>query len=131
MYFKTDTLGQRCRWLGLAIGGLWLLSVLPARLFFGTAGVEASAVSAGCCLLAGWLTFLFVARVRRPQLQAFAVLLGTVIRGVFALLGALVMQFLLGLSFENYLIWLSIFYLVALALETVFLTRPATSTSAS
>jgi hypothetical protein len=77
------------------------------------------------------LTFLFVARVRRPQLQAFAVLLGTVIRGVFALLGALVMQFLLGLSFENYLIWLSIFYLVALALETVFLTRPATSTSAS
>jgi hypothetical protein len=130
MYFKTDTLGQRCRWLGLAIGGLWLLSVLPARLFFGTAGIEASAVSAGCCLLAGWLTFLLTAQVRQPQMQAYAILFGTVIRGVFAILGALAMQFLLGLSFENYLIWLSIFYLVALGLETGLLMRPPTGTSA-
>ena len=131
MQLQTDTLRQRCQWLGLAIGGAWLLSVLPARLFFGTAGIEASAVSAACCLLAGWLTFLFVAQVRQPRLQAFAVLLGTLVRGVFALLEALVMQYLLGLRFENYLIWLSVFYLVALALETAFLLRSPTRTNAS
>jgi hypothetical protein len=130
MQFKTDTLRQRCQWLGVAIGGLWLLTVPPARHFFGIAGIEASAIAAVSCLLAGWLTFLFAARLRQPRLQAFAVLLGTVIRGVFALLGALVMQYLLGLSFENYLIWLCIFYLVALALETVFLIKPPASTSA-
>jgi hypothetical protein len=131
MQLKIDTLGQRCQWLGLAIGGVWLLTVPPARYFFGIAGIEASAVSAACCLLAGWLTFLFVARARQPRLQAFAVLLGTLFRGVFALLGALVMQYLLGLTFDNYLIWLSVFYLVALALETFFLLRSPARANAS
>jgi len=130
MHFRTDTLGRRCQWLGLAIASLWLLSIWPAQHFFGLAGIEAAAVSAISCLLAGWLTFVFAARVRQPRMQAFAVLFGMVIRGIFALLGALSMQYLLGLPFENYLIWLCIFYLAALALETGLMLEPPRGTRA-
>jgi hypothetical protein len=124
MQIRTDTLGRRCQWLGAGIGALWLLTVLPARHFFGTAGIEAAAVSAVCCLLAGCVTFLFAARFTQPRMQAFAVLFGTAVRGVFALAGALLMQFVLGLVHENYLIWLGVFYLVALALETALMLGP-------
>jgi hypothetical protein len=57
-------------------------------------------------------------------MQAFAVLFGTIIRGVFALVGVAVMHFVLGLAYENYLIWLAVFYLVALALETALMIGP-------
>ncbi len=113
-----------------AMGGLWLLAIIPAGQFFGLAGVEAAGVSAVSCLLGGCLTFWVAARLVRPQLLAFAALLGTAIRGLFALIGALVMQFALELSPENYLIWLGTFYLVSLALETVLMVGPAAQTDA-
>ena len=126
MAFRTDSLAHRCKWLTLAIAGLWLVAVLPARHFFGIAGIEAASVSAISCLLGGCLTFWFVSRLTQPQMQAFAVLLGTGIRGIFALVAALVMQFSLELPHENYLIWLGLFYLVSLALETVLMVTPTT-----
>jgi hypothetical protein len=118
MNFRAHTLASRCKWLALALGGLWLLSLVPARYFFGGAGIEASAVSALCCLFAGWLTFWLAARLTQPRRQAFGVLFGTVIRGGFAVIAVLVMQYALGLRYENYLVWLAIFYFAALAFET-------------
>jgi len=69
------------------------------------------------------MTFWLASRAAHGRQQAFAVLLGTAIRGVAALLGVLVMQIGLDLAKENYLLWLGLFYLVSLALETVLLTR--------
>lgn len=121
MSIRTDTLGGRCTWLALAMGGLWLLTVVPARHLFGGGGVEATIVSALACLFAGWLTFWLATRLAQPRMQAFGVLLGTIIRGIFALLAAFVMQFVLELPYENYLIWLAIFYLASLGVETALL----------
>jgi hypothetical protein len=110
---------------------LWLLAAVPARYFFGTAGIAASSVSAATCLVGGWVTFWFAAHAKGARLQAFAVLSGTLIRGSFALAGALVMQFLLGLAQENYLIWLGLFYLTSLALETVMMLGSPAGTKAA
>src|SRR6266478_1414412 len=98
MQIRTDSLASRCIWLTLVIGGLWLLAIAPAQHYFGAPGVEAAAVSAVSCLLGGYLTFWLAARFTQPRIQAFAILFGTGIRGVFALLGALVMEILLGFS---------------------------------
>ena len=129
MQFQAGALRSRCLKLVLAIGGLWLLAVMPARYFWGTDGVEAATVSAVCCLAGGCLTFWFTARVSQPRVQAFAVLLATAFRGVCALVGAVVMQVFMGLPPETYLIWLVVFYLVSLALETAMLMGPRTSSS--
>ena len=50
-------------------------------------------------------------------------MIGTLIRGAFALVAVGIMQFLLRLPYENYLIWLSLFYLFSLAVETGLLVR--------
>lgn len=127
MHFHADTLASRCRWLALVLGGLWVLAVFPARHFFGAAGVVASSVSAASCLFAGWLTFWLALRLSRPRMQAFGVLGGTIVRGVFAFVAAFFMQFLLGIPYENYLIWLGLFYLASLAAETALLLGPNSS----
>ena len=124
MKFSADNLGGRCKWLSLALGGVWLLAFIPARYFFGISGIEAVSVSAVSCLLPGWLTFWCASRLTQPRMQAFSVLFGTVLRALFAVIGVVVMQFLLGLPYENYLIWLGLFYLFSLALETALLMKP-------
>src|SRR5262245_6090818 len=106
MQMRTDTLRQRCKWLTLAIAALWLLATCPAEHYFGFEGIEAAAVSAASSLVAGLLTCWLASRVSEPRKQAFAVLLGTAIRGLSALLSVVVMQYALRLSLENYLIWL-------------------------
>ncbi len=119
--FRADTPGSRSRWLALGTAGLWLVAVVPAHYFFGAAGIEAASVSALCCLVAGWLTFSLAARLSEPRMQVFGALLGTIIRGLFALLAAFVMQIVLGLPYQDYLIWLGLFYLATLALETALM----------
>jgi hypothetical protein len=51
------------------------------------------------------------------------VLLGTLIRAVFAFMGALAMDILLGLTPMNYLVWLALFYLISLAVETALMMK--------
>src|SRR5260221_13762015 len=112
MQLRTESFGDRCILLVVALAALWILTIAPAYPFFAVGGIKAATVSAVCCLLAGCLTFWLAARVSQPRNQAYIVLLGTAIRAIFALIGALVMQFLLGLSVANYLVWLGLFYLV-------------------
>ena len=130
MHLKADSLGERCKWLTLAVAGLWIVTVVPAHYWFGISGVQATVVSAVSCLAGGWLTFWFATRFTQPRVQALAVLFGTGIRGLFALVGGLVMQFLLHIGSDNYLIWLALFYLATLALETALVMKPAGQTHA-
>jgi len=123
MQLRSLNFGSRCRLLGLAVVALWLLASVPAWHYFGAQGVQSVSVSAACCLLAGITTFRF-ARGRQPRQDAFTVLWGTMFRGLFALVGAFIMQVPLGIGYENYLIWLGLFYLVTLALETALLMQP-------
>src|SRR6516164_11144216 len=120
-HFRAVTFESRCLWLAGIEVAVWLLALAPSSYFFGVAGVEAAAVSALACALAGIATFWLVDRTTEPRVQAFAALFGTVIRGAFAALAALVMQFLLGLAYQNYLIWLAVFYLLSLMVETALL----------
>ena len=124
MQFRTNTCAGRSLWLLTAITGLWLLAVFPARYFFGVPGIEAATIAAVSCLAGGCLTFWLVGSASRPRYQALAVLLGTGIRGMAALIGAVVMQFILEFEKANYLTWLGLFYLISLALETILMTRP-------
>jgi hypothetical protein len=128
MLFRAQTFESRCLWLAGAEVAAWLLTLAPGSYFFGIEGVLAATVSALACLLAGIATFWLVARMTEPRVQPFAALFGTVIRGSFAALAALAMQFLLGLAYQNYLIWLAIFYLLSLVVETVLLTGDSTKT---
>lgn len=121
MQLRIDTLRIRCKWLALALGGLWFVAIGPAYHFSGLSGVEAATVSAACCFLAGCLTFWLSARVSRPRIQVFAGLLGTGIRALLAATGALLMQFVLRLPPKDYLVWLGLFYLVSLGVETFLL----------
>lgn len=128
MQLRIDTLGSRCKWLALALGGLWFIAIGPAHHFSGLSGIEAATVSAVCCFLAGCLTFWLSARVSRPRIQVFAGLLGTGIRALFAVIGALLMQFVLRLPLKDYMVWLGLFYMVSLGVETVLLLSPRNET---
>jgi hypothetical protein len=129
MFFRAQTFESRCLWLSGAEAAVWLLTLGPCSYFFGGAGVEATTVSALACALAGIATFWLVARITEPRVQAFAALFGTVIRGSFAALAAIIMQFVLGLTYQNYLIWLAIFYLLSLLVETILLMGDSAKTS--
>ncbi|HLJ12775.1 MAG TPA: hypothetical protein VKU82_16380 [Planctomycetaceae bacterium] len=108
---------------------MWLLLLLPAQRMFGREGVEAATISAATSLLAGFTTFWLAARTSNPRMQAFVMLFGTAIRGAFAVAGAFVMQFVVELRYENFLIWLGLFYLISLAVETSLLVRSGTPSS--
>ncbi|MBI3862322.1 MAG: hypothetical protein HY290_10550 [Planctomycetia bacterium] len=123
MDFKIDTAAGRCKWLCLIVVGLWVPSAAAAMHFYGSAGVQATLVSAICCLAAGCLTFRVVEGAPGTRVQAFAVLIGTLIRGGFALAAVAIMQLLLNLTYDNYLIWLALFYLISLTVETLLLVR--------
>jgi hypothetical protein len=108
----------------------WILSLLPAYLLFGMDGMIATTVSSLSCLAAGAATFYLVGLFVQTRMQAYGVLAGTLVRSVFALVAAIVMQFCFGLAPDNYFVWLGLFYLLALALETVVLMHvPKSGTS--
>jgi hypothetical protein len=109
--------------LGFVCGGIWLLVLWPAGFFFGSGGVIAATASAASCFASGCLTFYIANQFTQPRMQAFGALSGTFVRSLFALVTALVMQFLIGLAPENYLIWLALFYMVGLGVETALLMK--------
>lgn len=118
MRIQSDTVSGRCLRLGGALAGVWLLALAPSFGWFGLDGIIAVTVSALACLVPGCLVFRLVAGVAPPVAQTRAVLLGTGLRIVFGLLGAILMHEILGLGVRNYVIWLTVFYLVALLVET-------------
>lgn len=114
----------RCGQLALAILAAWLLALVPACRLFGVDGFVASGFSAIVCFVPGCLVFFLISGAPPAAGQIRAVLLGTSLRLLFALGGAFVLHQALEVAPRNYLVWLGLFYFVALAIET-YLVLPA------
>jgi hypothetical protein len=114
-------------WLSAAISAVWLLAVGPAYLQFGWPGVEAATTSAAGCLIPGCAVLTASSLAGGTRTGVYAVLAGTVLRLGSSLLAIWVMHSLRGLAVDNYLVWIGLFYIVALATETVLVLPPASA----
>jgi len=123
-----QTIGSRCGLLVAVAVATWLVAAAPAWWLGGRAALEGLTIAAVLCLLPGCLMFLFVSRMVTSDSQmAIVVLGGAGLRMLFVLAGMLAMQSLRPeLGFREFVVWLLVFYLVMLAVETVLvLKRPA------
>lgn len=113
--------------------GAWLTMVVvivagllagPAYLLQGWLALEGLCYAAILCLIPGWVVFLAVAWYGDSVAPVWVILSGTVVRMVFVLVGALVVLGLhANLGFQEFLVWLLAFYLVALFVETWLLLK--------
>jgi hypothetical protein len=116
------------RRIGILTGGclgLWALLALPSRYLWGDAAAVSGGVAAILCLVPTTLTLAWAgwALGRPSDEQLIMVLGGTGVRMFFVLLSALALY-----SYVPYLqeqrgfwLWVLIFYLFTLALETVLI----------
>ena len=110
----------RSLWLAAGVTVLWLLLAGPAYWLAGTAGVEGLSIAALLCLLPGWLVFALGTLYGVANNQAATVLSGTVLRLLFVLFGALAVRNLRpDLQFREFFVWLLVFYMATLLLETL------------
>lgn len=113
-----------CGILTAATVVLWLVLARPAWLLGGPAGLEGVTYAAVLCLLPGWLVFFIASRYRVATARAMAILAGTVFRLLFVLIGVLVLTAVReGLGFREFLVWLIVFYLTTLCIETWLIVR--------
>jgi hypothetical protein len=121
---RSQGFGARCGWLAVITLLAWLLAALPAWSLFGGDGLAAAAISAVVCFLPGCIVFRLVAGDSGNLAQIRAVGIGTGLRVVCALGGAAIMDRAMGLPPKNYLIWLGLFYLLTLGVETWLIMPP-------
>jgi len=117
-------------WLAAATALTWLAALAPAALQFGSEGVAAATVSAAACFIPGCVVVLAAALARSPASSAGAIVGGTLVRLVSALLAAWFMHSWCGFAVTNYLIWIGLFYVVTLVVETALLLQPGQAPSA-
>ena len=104
--------------------GFWLLLAAPAMWAAGSAGLEGLTIAAVICLVPGWLVFLFASGYGSPNSQAVAVLGGMLLRMVFVLVGTVVVYSMRpDLRLREFYVWLLVFYLATLAVETALILR--------
>jgi hypothetical protein len=120
MTAELRTLLARCLHLGAMVAVLWGLLLYPAYRIGGSDAVFGLSVSAGLCLVPGWVVFLIASRFLDAASQMPIVVIGgSVLRLVFVLLGVLVVQGMWeGLTFTEFVVWLLLFYMATLAVET-------------
>ncbi len=115
--------------------GMMVFGGVAAAVAFGLVGlraVEGVSYSVLLCLVPGWLTIYSGVLLKRTELSAYIVLVGTGLRVVFVLLGLFVVGALRqDLGFREFTVWLIVSYLVALALETWIVLLPASSEAVS
>lgn len=105
--------------LAAALGLAALVLALPAWLRFGPVGLEGIAIACLACLVPGVLLVLVSGWFRGSQRVLQMLLVGTGLRISFVLLTALLlMQTRPALDSTEFLLGLSVFYFVALAVET-------------
>jgi hypothetical protein len=107
-------------WRLLAVTlGVWLLIAAPAWWLAGANGVEGAAWSALLCTLPGCVTLAAVDRLDDRKRPVFGMLLGTGLRlGMAAPGGFAVAWFRPELRAREFFLWLVLFYLITLAVET-------------
>jgi hypothetical protein len=110
----------RCGWLTAATAILWLLLLAPACLVAGRDGFVGLCCAAGLCLVPGWIIFWMAAHFGAAGAQVPLVILGgMVLRMMFVLLGMVIVQsFDERLGRREFVIWLAVFYVCMLAIET-------------
>lgn len=117
--------GRLCLRLALATTGLWTILLLPAWLLAEWNGILGLTISAGLCVIPGWVVFFAGPRYVAPDSQAlFLALGGTGLRMVFVLVGMLGVRAVLPqLGFREFTLWLLVFYLATLVIETWMVLR--------
>jgi hypothetical protein len=99
---------------------LWLAIVGPAWFVAGREGLIGLSAAAFLCLVPGWTVFWIAASYGTAGSEVPLVILGgTALRMVFVLLGIVIVQTLdPRLGFREFVVWLLVFYLCLLAVET-------------
>jgi hypothetical protein len=110
----------RCGWLLAATVVLWLALAGPAWFVAGRDGMIGLTTAAVLCLVPGWTVFGLAASFGSSGSQVPLVILGgTVLRMVFVLLGLVIVQTVNPrLGFREFIVWLLVYYLCLLAVET-------------
>lgn len=115
---------EQCGWLTAYIALAWLMLAGPAWLTAGTLGLEGLSYAALISLVPGWLVFWFASRYGTANAAVKAVLAGMFLRMATVLAGiALVRSVRPVLGIREFVIWVLIFYLVSLAVETALVLR--------
>lgn len=116
------------RSLMIATAGLWLIVLGPVVALSGRRGVEDVSIFAIACLFPGWLVFWLVSRYRVAKSQAFAILSGTAFRVVFAGAAFCTITLWRGGVENDSLLWLAVFYVATLMMETLLILGRDTQT---
>jgi hypothetical protein len=111
----------RCGWLTAVTALLWLALLAPAWFVAGRDGLVGLCFAAVLCLVPGWVVFWMAARFGAAGGQVPLVILGgMVLRMMFVLLGMVIVQsFDERLGRREFVIWLAVFYVCMLAVETL------------
>jgi hypothetical protein len=121
----------RCGWLFLAAVGLCLVLAVPAWFMSGREGLIGLSAAAILCVVPGLIVFWIAASFGAAGTEVPLVILGgTFLRMVFVLLGMVIVQTLdPHLGFREFIVWLLVFYLFLLAVETCLVLAPTASRS--
>jgi hypothetical protein len=124
-----QTAWTRCVRLSVAALALWLVLAAPAWLVAGREGVIGLTIAAVLCLVPGCTVFCVAAGYGTAGSHVPLVFLGgTVLRMMFVLLGLVIVQTLNPhLGFREFVVWLLVFYLGLLAVETCLVLLPSAS----
>ena len=106
-------------WLSAVVLGVWLAALGPALLWAGPAALEGLIWAAALCLVPGWLVIFVVSKAEARRRDVLGMLLGTGLRLVAVSIGAIaVALWRPNLRVKEFFLWLAVFYVVALAVET-------------
>ena len=121
----------RCGWLSAAAVLLWLALLGPAWFVSGREGLIGLSTAAVLCLVPGWTVFWIAAKYGTAGSDVPLVIVGgTALRMVFVLLGLVIVQTIdPRLGFREFVVWLLVFYLCLLAVETCLVLLPSASRS--
>ena len=116
---------RQCAWLTGAAAALWALLAIPAWLTAGVDGLEGLSYAAVLCLVPGWAVFLLASSVSDRGVRTLVTVAGGMsLRFVFVLVGVLTIPMVRPrLGLREFVLWLVVFYLATLAVETVHLIR--------
>ena len=96
----------------------------PAYFVAATDGLIGVSIAAGLCLVPGLLVLGLSTMLGASGSPAGAILSGNVLRMLFVLVGSLVVRsFLPTLRIREFIVWLLVFYLATLLIETLFILR--------
>ncbi len=129
-------LSARARYAGAILTGaivlLWLVVLWPAYQLGGRTGVEGASWAAALSLVPGWLVFAALGLYRAAAPAVAQIVLGLVLRMGVVLGGFLVLKTARDeFGTWNFTVWLLVFYLASLAVETWCLAGDAARESGS